>query len=74
MCSSLKVNRRFGRIFLLQIQDLRINEARNQYETSSKQSSCFLFYLLFNPGDEGEMLLRNVRLFSTDYTVLHPSR
>jgi hypothetical protein len=34
----------------------------------------FLLGLLFDPEDEGEMFLRKLGLFSTDYTALYPRR
>jgi hypothetical protein len=37
-CSSLKVNRRFGGKCCLHLQDLRINQERNQHESGGKQS------------------------------------
>jgi hypothetical protein len=40
-CRSSKFNRSFRGIFRLHIQSQRINQARNQHETGSKQSSSF---------------------------------
>jgi hypothetical protein len=42
-CCPLKINRNFGEIFRLHLQDRRINQARNQYEEVNKQQyySCF---------------------------------
>jgi hypothetical protein len=34
----------------------------------------FLLGLLFNPGDRGDMLLRNVGWLLSDYTLLYPRR
>jgi hypothetical protein len=46
-CSLLKVNRRFGGTYRLHLQDRRISEARNQYETCSKPMLVsFLVYYL----------------------------
>jgi hypothetical protein len=53
-CNLLKANRRFRGTFKV--------EARNQ----NQADSSFLFGLSFDPGDEGDMLLRNVCWLSTD--------
>jgi hypothetical protein len=58
LCSSLKVNQRFGGTCRLHVQD-RISQARNRHEAGSKQSSGFLLDLFFDLEDDGEMLLRN---------------
>jgi hypothetical protein len=34
----------------------------------------FLLGLFFNPEDKGDISLRNVGCFSTDYTALYPTR
>jgi hypothetical protein len=44
------------------------------YNTCCLFHSGFLLSLLFNPEDEGDMLLRNVGLLSTDYTALNRRR
>jgi hypothetical protein len=38
-CSQLKINRRLGATYRLHLQGPRINQDRNQHESSSKQSS-----------------------------------
>jgi hypothetical protein len=55
----LKVNRRFGEIYRLQIQGHRISKARNQREVGSKHVG-FLLGLFFDPKDGNEMFLQNV--------------
>jgi hypothetical protein len=74
----LKVNRRFGEACRLHCQGRRISQARNQRESFALLATCFyaglLFGLFFDPEDEGDMLLRNVGWFSTDYTALYPRR
>jgi hypothetical protein len=79
-CSPLKINRRFGRIYRLHFQ-CRMNHVKNQHEAGSKQSSVSfflhagsLFGLLFDPKDGGDMYLRNVGWYSTDYTALYSRR
>jgi hypothetical protein len=42
-CSPLKVNPRFGGTYRLHLQSRRINQARNQLEAGSKQSSCLAY-------------------------------
>jgi hypothetical protein len=42
LCSPLKVNRRFGGAFRLNLQCLRISQARNQREAGSKHSLALL--------------------------------
>jgi hypothetical protein len=64
MCTPLKVNRRFGGIFCLHLQGLRINQVRNQYEAGSKQSPSFAFYLLFDPEDEGDVTSKRPLIFN----------
>jgi hypothetical protein len=67
-CSPLKIKWCFGGICRLHLQDWRLSQARNQHEAGSKQG---LLFLLFNPEDGGEIFLRNVGWFSTDYTALY---
>jgi hypothetical protein len=44
-------------------------------KAGGKQSLAgFLLGLFFDPEDGGDMFLRNVDSFSTDYTALHPRR
>lgn len=73
-----KINRRFGGTGYLLLQGRRINEVRNQHETSNNRSSTYcllhagvLFGLFFAAEDEGSMLFRNVGGFSADYTSLY---
>jgi hypothetical protein len=68
--SPLKINRRFG------------GRCRKKPENtgSKKASACylipagFLLGLLFDSEDGGEIILRNVGCFSTDYTASYPRR
>jgi hypothetical protein len=47
-CSPLKVNRRFGRTYLVQLQSRRIIQTRNQHEAKSSGSHCLLTFNRFN--------------------------
>jgi hypothetical protein len=49
----------------LHIQGPRICHATNKHEIVSKQG------LLFDPEDGVDIFLRNIGLFSTDYTALY---
>jgi hypothetical protein len=42
--------------------------------STTKSHMTFLHGLLFSPEDGGDMLLNNMHLLSSDYTVLHPRR
>jgi hypothetical protein len=72
----LKVNRRFGGTCHLQTQGRRIKP----WKKPAWSSACyllradFLLGLFFNPENGGDMLLRNVRLFSWNYTALYSIR
>jgi hypothetical protein len=57
-----KINQRFGGIYRLHSQILRINQGINQHKVD------------FDPDEEGEFLLRNACSFSRDYTVLYLRR
>jgi hypothetical protein len=60
-CSRLKINRRFGRKYL-------------------QSSTCYLLHAgllldsFFDTENGGDMILRNVSLLPTDYTVMFPRR
>jgi hypothetical protein len=62
---SLKVNLRFG--------GTTFSVEKTKQETSTEAGDVgFLFGLLFDPEDGGELFLRNVVWFSMDYTALYP--
>jgi hypothetical protein len=63
--SPLKVNRRFGGIFCLHLQDQKIKQARNVGS---------LLGLFFDPKYESEIFLRNVEWLSKYYVLLYPGR
>jgi hypothetical protein len=48
LCSTLKVNRRFGGAYCLNIHDRRIGESINQRETGSKQGIALIFCLAYS--------------------------
>jgi hypothetical protein len=76
-CSHLKINGRFGGKYRLQLQDGRINQARNQHETVSAWCLFrvgFLLVLFFDPEDGGGMFLCKVPGFSADYSTMYPRR
>jgi hypothetical protein len=57
-CSPLKINRRFGGIYRLNLQGRRISRARTSVKAGGKQlANClhagFLLGFLFDPEDEG---------------------
>jgi hypothetical protein len=54
LCSLLKVNQNFEGTYYLNLQGWRIGQASNQHEAGSKQN------LLFNPDNEGDVILRKV--------------
>jgi hypothetical protein len=62
-CSQLEVNRRFGGECRLHLQEARINQARNQHEAGSKQSS-----------DGGHVFFPNVCCLSEDYMASYSRR
>jgi hypothetical protein len=62
LCSTLKVNRRFGGTCRLNLQDRRLSRPRNH-----RESRWQLLGLFFNPEDWGYIFPRNVPWFSTDY-------
>jgi hypothetical protein len=64
--SLLTVNQRFGRTSHLHFQGWRAWTAYCLLHAS------FLLGILFNPEDGGDMFLRNVGWFSTDYIAIYP--
>jgi hypothetical protein len=71
-CSPLEINRNFGGTSSMPNKPGKKREA-------SKQSlmlvhAGFLLGLFFDHEDGGAMFVRNVGLFSTDYTALYPRR
>jgi hypothetical protein len=58
--------------FHLQVR--KISHARNQGEAgySSMLATYFLAWHIFYPEDGGDMLIRNVGSFSTNYKALYP--
>jgi hypothetical protein len=59
LCSSLKVDRRFGETCDLHLQYRRISHARNQHQV--RRNSCWLLLgLFFDPENRGDMFLQNV--------------
>jgi hypothetical protein len=63
-CSPLKANRRYGGIYCLHLQGLKIIRARNQRE-SRWQTGL---------EDGGDIFLRKFGWLSTGYTALYPRR
>jgi hypothetical protein len=74
LCSRLKVNRRFGETYRHHRQGRQISQVRNQRKAVLATSfhAGFLLGFFFDPEDEGDKFLRNVRSHSTDYTALYP--
>jgi hypothetical protein len=60
-CSQLKINRRFGRKYF-------------QNSTCYLLHAGFLLGLFYDTKNRGDMILRNVSLLQTDYTVMFPRR
>jgi hypothetical protein len=62
--STLKVKRRFGRTYLLRLYCWKISQERNQHDADSFACCLlhagFLFGLLFNSEDGGDIFLRKV--------------
>jgi hypothetical protein len=75
-CSPLSVNRRFGGTYRLHLQ-VRKNKfnkksAWKQVESRSKLVYCGTYF--FEPEDGGDMFLRKVGWYSTDYVALYHRR
>jgi hypothetical protein len=73
-CSPLKINWRFGEIYLLHIDFERIRQARNQHKSGSKHTTCFvlvsLLGLFFNSELACNMFLWNVPWLYTGFIVI----
>jgi hypothetical protein len=74
-CSLAKVSRHFWGAYRLLLQTGIVCQARNQYEAHTKfsllsDSCCFLFGLLLESDDGGNMSFRNVNWLSPHYMVL----
>jgi hypothetical protein len=65
LCSPPQINGDFGRTCCLRLQGRRISSAFKLLHIT------FLLGLFFGTEDVGEMFLRNVILFSTDYMALY---
>jgi hypothetical protein len=66
-CNFVQVYRRFSGKYYFHLQGRRFKHINNQVDTSSKQSPAFclfradfLFVLLFDPEDGGDIFLGNV--------------
>lgn len=66
-CSWVGVHQRFIAMFCLHLQDWSISQARSRWQV-------FIFGLLLDPGNEADMLLRNVGGLLPDCMVLKPRR
>jgi hypothetical protein len=56
---------------------LKSKPSKNQHDAASKKmftSGWFIFVLLFSPEDGGDIFLRIISWYSTDYMALHPRR
>jgi hypothetical protein len=65
----LKINQRFGGTYCLRLQ----GQISRAYQREGRWQAGILLGL-FDPEDEGDMLLRNVSWLPTDFTELYPRR